>query len=156
MIKIRRTKLSDIKTLSKIYKEVYDKEKVGETWNYEKAKSLLLFYYNVKTFIGLTVLVDKKIVGAFFSYIKPWCDGKHLAEGEIFIDPKFQGKRIGTKLYLEMMKTAYKKGCRIHELVAYNKPASWYQKIGFRKTKLNHMSGDIKEVIKKINKQQIS
>ena len=153
MITIRKTKNSDIKTLASIYEQTYNAEKTGEFWDTSKAKALLDFYFNLKTFIGLTALSDKKICGAFFSFIKPWWDGKHLAEGELFIHPKYQNKGIGTQLYLVMMKTAYKRGCIVHDLRAYKKPATWYKKIGFKRTSLAHLSGQIKEVILLINSQ---
>ncbi len=152
MIIIRKTKISDIKVLAGIYKKTYDATHNNESWNLTQAKALLEFYLKTKTFIGFTAIYDGKICGAFFSYIKPWWDGKHLAEGEIFVDPKYQGKKIGTQLYLVMMKSAMKKGCVIHEFLAYKKPGLWYEKIGFKPTKLIHMSGNIERVIKLILK----
>ncbi len=151
-IKIRKTKKSDIKTLSRIYKDVYEAERYGEKWNVKKAETLLRFYFNQKTFIGLTALYEGKVCGAFFSCVKPWWDGDHLAEGELFIGPRYQKKGIGTELYAAMMKTAYQKGCIIHELVAYKKPSEWYKKIGFKETELKYLSGNIKEIITRLSK----
>lgn len=148
MVTIRKTKSSDLKILGKIYKRSYDATHSGEMWSYVQAVELINFYYHAKTFIGLTVLYDNKICGAFLSFIKPWWDGKHLAEGELFIDPRYQGKKIGTQLYLAMMKFAYKRGCVVHDLLAYKSPSFWYRKIGFRVTELIHMSGKISRVIK--------
>jgi L-amino acid N-acyltransferase YncA len=151
-ISFRKTKAADIKELACIYTQVYEAECYKEKWDYTQSKKLLDFYFKLETFIGFTSLCDGKVCGAFFSYIKPWWDGKHLAEGEIFIDPKFQNKHIGTDLYFTMMKYAYKKGCRVHELVAYKKPASWYKKIGFKETKLIHLFASIKDVISRMEK----
>ena len=151
-IQIRETKKSDIKSLSRIYKNTYDADSHGEKWSLQQAEQLIKFYFNQKNFIGLTALCDGKICGAFLSYIKPWWDGNHLAEGELFVAPAYQKQSIGTKLFLSMMKIANRKKCTTHELIAYGKPGTWYKKIGFKETKLKHLSGSIKKSIDNLSK----
>jgi len=150
MLKIIKTKKEDLKELSKIYKNAYDRPEEGEDWSIKDSKNLLNFYFNQKTFVGVTAILDGKIVGAFFSFIKPWYDGNHLGEGEVFIDPTYQNQKIGTKLFLEMMKIANNKKCIVHELVAYDKVSNWYKKLGIKETGLKHMSGSIKEILKNL------
>jgi GNAT superfamily N-acetyltransferase len=150
MLTIRKAKKQDIAALIKIYQRAYDRTEEGEKWSALQAKALLDFYFNQKTFIGFVAVLDKKIVGAFFSFIKPWHDGNRLGEGELFVDPNYQGNRIGSKLLLRMLKIAQKKKCVIHELVAYGRIARWYRALGVKNSGLHHMEGDIKEIIKKI------
>ncbi len=114
-------------------------------------KALLDFYFKQRTFIGLTALVDSKIVGAFFSFIKPWHDGDHLGEGELFVDPDYQNRKIGTKLFLEVNKVAEKKGCAVHGLIVYGRIARWYKKLGIKESGLKHMEGNIKDIIRKMS-----
>ncbi|MFA6495387.1 MAG: GNAT family N-acetyltransferase [Candidatus Paceibacterota bacterium] len=147
MLKIRAVKKSDIPALARIYKNAYDASGTGESWSIKRAQELLVFYYQTKTFIGLTAIYDEKICGAFFSYVKPWWNGKYLAEGELFIHPKFQGEKIGTALYLAMMKRALKEKCFFHALLAYKRASLWYKKIGLKETRLKHMSGDVRKII---------
>jgi GNAT superfamily N-acetyltransferase len=153
MLAIRKSRKADIAMLAKIYKQAYDRPKFGEKWGFKEAKALSDFYFQQKNFLGLTALVDGKIVGAFFSYVKPWHDGNHLGEGELFVAPRYQNQKIGTKLFLEMMVLAQKKKCVVHELVAYPRIARWYAKIGMKSTNLQYMAGDIKKIIKKIRLQ---
>lgn len=152
MLKIRKSKKDDLIELSKIYKRAYDRPEEGEDWSIKDSKNLLNFYLNQKTFLGITAIINNKIVGAFFSYVKPWYDGNHLGEGEIFIDPKYQKQKIGTKLFWEMMKIADKKKCVVHELIAYNKVSIWYKNLGIKETGLKHMQGNIKEIIRNLEK----
>lgn len=152
MLTIRKTKQSDLAKLARIYKAVYDAEDNGEEWSVKQARALLDFYFKARTSLCLTAVHDGAICGAFLSYVKPWWDGKCLAPGEIFIHPDYQGRKIGTGLYLAMMKCAKKKGCSGHELVAYEQAARWYGKIGMRETSLKHMGGSIDRVIHSLEK----
>jgi GNAT superfamily N-acetyltransferase len=150
VLNIRTTTRKDIIPLARIYIKAYMRPAFGEHWNNQSAIDMLMFYYTQKAFLGLTALVNNKIVGAFFSYIKPWHDGKHLAEGELFVDPKYQKQKIGRQLFLEMMQLADKKKCIQHELLAYNLIAKWYRKVGLKNTGIIHMSGEIKHILKKL------
>ena len=150
MLKIRKTKKEDLNLLAVVYKAAYDRPKEGEDWSIANSKKLLEFYFYQKTALGLTAVLDGKIVGAFLSFIKPWYDGNHLGEGELFIDPGYQGQKIGTKLFFEMMKLAKNKKCVAHELIAYGRVAHWYRKMGMKNSGLLPMSGDIKEILKKM------
>lgn len=150
MFTIRKAKRQDIAALTKIYQQAYDRKEEGEKWSTLQAKALLSFYFNQKTFVGLVAIVNQKIVGAFFSFIKPWHDGKRLGEGELFVDPKYQGQKIGSGLLLKILKIAEKNKCITHELVAYGKIARWYKTLGIKNSGLHHMEGNIKEIIRKI------
>ncbi|MDO8561142.1 MAG: GNAT family N-acetyltransferase [bacterium] len=152
MLTIRKSKKRDINKLAKIYKRAYHRSKDGEDWSVPKARALLNFYFNQKTFIGLTALLDDKMVGAFFSFVKPWHDGNHLGEGELFVDPDYQNRKIGTDLFFQMIKIAEKKGCTIHELLAYGRVARWYKKLGIKEVGLKHMQGKIKDIIRRMGR----
>lgn len=153
MLIIRKTKKKDLIELSRIYKRAYDRLQFGEDWSIKNSSGLLDFYFNLPTFVGVTAILDKKIVGGFFSYVKPWFDGNHLGEGELFIDPKYQNQKMGTKLVFEMMKIAKNKKCTVHDLIAYEKVSKWYKKIGMEETGLKYMSGNIKNIIKHLSQK---
>lgn len=148
MLKIRKTKKQDLKELARIYRDAYKRSKFGEEWTMKEASALVNFLFNQKTLIGITALFDGKIVGAFLSFIRPWHHGNRLGEGELFIDPKYQGKKIGTKLFFEMMEIAKKRKCFIHQLVAYGDIARWYKKLGMEYSYLKYMEGNIESLLK--------
>ncbi len=150
-LQIRQTKIEDLPELTNIYCKAYDRLEFGENWSVETTKNLLSFYFDLKTFLGITAVANGEIVGAFFSFVKPWHDGNHLGEGELFVDTKYQNQKIGTKLMTEMMRIAKSKDCRVHELVAYDAVAEWYKKIGMQNTGLHHMSGNVEEIIKRLS-----
>lgn len=151
MLIIRKSRRQDIEQLTKVYKRAYGRSKDGEDWSIQRARALLEFYFKLKTFIGLTAIVDSKIVGAFFSFIKPWYDGDHLGEGELFVDPDYQHRKIGMKLFLEMNMIAKKKGCTIHELIVYGSIARWYKRLGIKESGLKHMQGKIKDIVRRMS-----
>src|SRR5690242_8220511 len=101
MLAIRKTRRQDIPQLAAVYVRAYDRPQFGEAWTKKDAAAMLGFYFDHKTFLGLTAVLNGTIVGGFFSFAKPWYDGKRLGEGELFVDPDFQGRRIGTKLFFE-------------------------------------------------------
>ncbi len=146
MIAIRKTEEQDIRQLAEIYKAAYNRSQFGENWSLKQAEDLLNFYFNLDTFIGFTATSDKRIVGGFFSFMKPWHDGNRLGEGELFIDPRYQNQKIGSRLMLQMMKEAEEKGCLVHELLAYDEVAKWYRNLGMKDSGLHHMEGKIKEI----------
>jgi len=64
---------------------------------------------------------DGKIVGAFFAGIKPWWDGNHLFDGEIFVHPDFQNKKIGKALFKRILEEAVKKyDAKIFDAFTFN------------------------------------
>jgi GNAT superfamily N-acetyltransferase len=146
MVTIRETGKGDISLLARIYRDAYDRPQDGENWSLKQAEALLNFYFDQKTFIGFTAFVDSKVVGAFFSSVKPWHDGNRLGEGELFVDPKYQNQKIGTELMYKMMKSAEQRGCLVHELLAYNKIAEWYKSLGMKESGLHHMEGKVTEI----------
>jgi GNAT superfamily N-acetyltransferase len=150
MLSIRKAKKQDLSKLAEIYIRAYDRAQFGEIWKKKAAVALLIFYFNQKKFLGLTAVLDGKVVGGLFSFIKPWHDGNHLGEGELFVDPDYQGKKIGTELMFKMMLLAKSKKCVVHELIAYAGVTRWYRKLGMKDTGLTHMDGKIDVIIKKL------
>jgi len=43
--------------------------------------------------------VNGKIAGGICGIIKPWWDGNHLVETELFLRPEFQRQKVGTGLF---------------------------------------------------------
>lgn len=155
MLNIRPVKREDIGSLARLFAEVYRIFDIGERWTEETATDYLNAWLDKQPDLAFLAEFDGKIVGAFFSGIKPWWDGIHLFDGEIFVDPNFQKQKIGSTLLKTVLQTAIEKyGAKTFDAFTFNRtahPLSWYKKIGFREIKEWTMfTGDIKTVLKNI------
>lgn len=155
-IKIRKIENKDLKKLAEIYNQIYSSSiyDVGEKWTEESAHDMLDYWYKRNPELAFLAEFNGKIVGAFLVDVKPWWDGNHLVDGEIFIHPNYQKKGIGTKLSRFMFTYAIKK----YDVIKWDTytfkdkyPLKWYKSIGFSEIKEWAMiSGDIKEILKKL------
>jgi len=134
-VKIRAMKKSDIKKLSSIYSDAYAAFDVGEKWDSKSAYKLLFYWFKRQPDLGFVAEVDGKLAGAFIAGIKPWWDGNHLVDGEIFVDPGFQKMGIGSLLMKELCAKARKKyRAVVFDTLTFRSqdfPLRWYKKLGF-------------------------
>jgi len=135
-MKIRLAKKSDLKELARIFKKVYDHFDVGERWTNNAAYKYLEYIFKAQPDLAFLGEVDGKIAGGFFASIKPWWDGNHLVNGELFVDPNYQKHGLGLKLSIKLYEKAIKKyNAVIAESTTFkNKkfPLVWHKKRGFK------------------------
>ena len=155
MISIRTATKDDLRNLGIIYKEAYNVISIGENWTDETAYKLLKHFYAKQPDLFFVAEVDGKIVGGIVSLLKPWWDGNHLTDGEIFVSPAFQGKGIG----IQLIKHMFTEGLQKYQAISwdtfthrvYEYPLKWYKQIGFQEiNKWVMITGDIKEVLKRL------
>ncbi|HIH31630.1 TPA: GNAT family N-acetyltransferase [Candidatus Woesearchaeota archaeon] len=152
-LNIRLIKKSDLKTLARIYTKVYTYSDVGEKWIDTTSYNLLVYWYKRQPDLCLVAESSGKPIGAFVAGIKPWHDGNHLVDGEIFVDPDYQKKGIGRLLSIEMYKRALKKYNAIcFDATTFKDkkfPLSWYKSQGFAEVKnWTIITGDLRKVLK--------
>src|SRR3989344_8735665 len=150
---IRLIQKMDLHALAKIYSKVYTDFVVGEKWNEKASYNLLNYWLKRQPDLCFLAEYDGKIVGAFLAGIKPWWDGNHLVDGEVFVDTDYQKKGIGTELSKAMYKTAIEKyNANYFDGITFadNKhPLSWYKKQGFKEIKnWTLITGDLRKVLK--------
>lgn len=142
----------DLEELAPIYKIAYNSLDIGEQWTDEKALVLLKHLFDEQPDLFLKAVEDNKIVGAITAIVKPWWDGNHITDGELFIDPNYQGKSIGKAL----IKALFELADRQYQAISwdtfthrvYEHPLKWYKSIGFKEIDQWVMiSGDIKTVL---------
>mgnify|MGYP001581110235 CR=1 FL=1 len=101
-----------------------------------------------------TTEVDGKIVGGFIAGIKPWWNGNHLVDGEIFVHPEFQKKGVGNALSKIMFKRAIEKyDAKVWDTYTFRGkfPLKWYKKLGFEEiNEWTMISGDIRKALGKL------
>ncbi|MGV8150796.1 MAG: GNAT family N-acetyltransferase [Candidatus Woesearchaeota archaeon] len=151
-------KKSDILPLSKIYTRVYTHFDVGEKWTDASSYSLLLYWYKRQKDLCIVAEISGKPVGAFVAGIKPWHDGNHLVDGEIFVDPNLQKSGIGKALSIEMYERAINKyGAICFDATTFKDkifPLSWYISLGFKEVNnWTIITGNLKQVLKKLKKR---
>jgi len=102
-------KKEDLEVLASIYALAYNEANVGETWDKKSARKILQYFFEKQPDLAFVAEYENKIVGAVLSGIKPWCDGNHLFDGELFVHPDFQKYGIARALMKELCKTAREK-----------------------------------------------
>ncbi len=158
LINIRKAKKSDLDTLSEIYVKAYTKVDIDEIWTKEAAKKLLAYWLTKQSDLFFVAEYNGKIAGGFVAGIKPWWDGNHLVDGEIFVDPSFQKKGIGTELSKTLFKKALDKyNVTRYDCVTYNNhkfPLAWYKSLGLIPSdNLILISGDLKSIITELERR---
>jgi ribosomal protein S18 acetylase RimI-like enzyme len=152
---IRPIEKKDLDKLAEIYAQVYAKFDVGEKWTKESSYKLLEYWLKRQPDLCFLIEYERKVVGAFVAGVKPWWDGNHLVDGEIFIHPDYQKKKLGSLLSKYIYQIALEK----YNVVRFDTytfkmtkfPLSWYKSQGFEEIKEWAMiSADLKEVLKKL------
>ncbi|MBS3169169.1 GNAT family N-acetyltransferase [Candidatus Woesearchaeota archaeon] len=148
----------DLRQLAEIYSIVYQKFDIEERWTSESAKRLLSYWFDKQPDLAFVAEFNGKVVGAFIAGIKPWWDGNHLSDGEIFVHPDYQKKGIATKLSVAL----YEKALQKYNVISFDAytfkktkfPLSWYLSQGFVQNKEWIMiSGDVKGIVSKLKRK---
>lgn len=154
-VKFRLANHEDLKLLSGIYVIAYNSLKIGENWDNESAYKLIEYLFEDQPDLFFVGEVDGKVVGGIVATVRPWWDGNHLIEGELFIHPDYQKKKIGVRLVKKLFTVAKEK----YQAVAwdtythkvYENPLAWYKNLGFEEIdNWTMITGNIDEVLKKI------
>lgn len=153
MIVFSSVQKKDIPILAEIYANAYNNEGDSRT----KITSQNIIKYRYKKSVKIKIMYNKKIVGAFFSDVKPLYVWNVLSDGDVFIDPKYQRLWIGRQLFIYGIEYAIKK----FHVVGWDfytfKEGYQYQRyrhIGFNTSnKRIMMSGKIDDVLKKLKKK---
>jgi ribosomal protein S18 acetylase RimI-like enzyme len=159
-MKIRQAQASDLKSLSEIYVKVYTYFDIGEYWTSKTAYNMLKYFYEKQPDLCLVAETKNKLIGGFFAGIKPWVDGNHLFDGELFVDPFYQKKGIGKQLSLELYVLAIKNhNVKSFDLLTFKDrdfPLSWYKKQGFTEmTQWTIIYGNPKKVLSTLKKMKV-
>ena len=154
-LKIRKIERKDLDKLSEIYAETYCVLDVNENWTKKSAYKLLMYWLKCRHNLCFLAEYNGKIVGGIVAGIKPWWDGNHLFDGEIFVHPDYQKKGIGTELSKFLYNLAIKRYKAIKfDAFTFKKsdfPLKWYKKQGFREVgEWAIISGDLKKILKKL------
>lgn len=147
---------SDLEIIAEEYASYYNNSVLKEEWTKETAIKLFKYFYNQSSDLFLVAYDNDKPVGVIMSLLKPWWDGMHLEDGEVFVSKEYQKMGIAKRLFKELFKYAIEKyDATTFEAHTYEDengfPYCWYNRLGFETIDdWKIISGDIKSIINKL------
>ncbi|MBQ6109892.1 MAG: GNAT family N-acetyltransferase [Alphaproteobacteria bacterium] len=149
-------KKEDLTIIAGHYANYYNNSVLNEKWTKEKVVELFRYFYNQYPDLFFVAYDDDKPVGVIMSALKPWWDGNHLEDGEVFVLPSYRRMGIAKLLFKALFKYAVEKfnattllGHTYEDENGF--PYSWYKRLGFETINdWKIISCDIKEIMKKI------
>lgn len=159
MINIRQATKKDLQILSEVYTVAYNSLGIGENWTVGSAHKLIKYLYEDQPDLFFVAQDGGAIVGGIVATVRPWWDGNHLIEGEIFVHPKHQKKGIGVKLIEKLFTVAKERYSVVswdtYTHKVYKDPLVWYKSLGFEEIKhWTMITGDIDKVLKIIKEHK--
>lgn len=146
----------DLETLAEIYVDLYNNSVLQENWTKATAKNLLMYFYKQYPDLFLVAYYENVPIAAIMSVIKPWCDGTHLEDTEVFVNRKYQKNGIASELYKEHFNLAIRKyNAKVMEAHTYyddnRYPLKWYEKLGFEIIDdWKIISGELENILKNL------
>jgi GNAT superfamily N-acetyltransferase len=152
---IRQVRKDELKEVAKVYAKVFTEFNVNERWSEESAINLLICLFSRQSDLCFVADINGKIVGGYFATIKPWWDGNHLIDAELFVDSSYRKEGIGKKLSIKMYETALKRyNISLIEASTFKNrkfPMSWHKSIGLKESKeLILIEGNPSEMLKNL------
>lgn len=152
---IQKNQLSEI---GQLYAECFNLADIGEHWEPADAEKFLTYLWQIQPDLFFVAMIKGQIVGGIAGVIKPWCDGPHIHEIELFVHPDHQRQGIATELTRLIITTAVEKysivefeGIADGEL--HDFPLNWYKRLGANPTGLIHIAGKPLAMLKKLSKE---
>ncbi len=102
MSQIREIIEQDIVPISNLYVSVFKEPPWNEEWQTEWAKDRLTGIYNSPGFYGLLYADSAKPIASILGRSLTFKSWKEFEIMELFVNPKYQGKGIGTELVKQL------------------------------------------------------
>lgn len=147
---------SDIEKLAQAYADYYNNSVLEEKWTTESATKMFEYFYDKTPDLFFVAYDNKKPVGVIMTLLKPWWDGMHLEDGELFVLPDYRRGGVAKQLFKMLFQYAIEKyDVTMLEAHTYEDengfPYCWYKKLGFETIEdWKIISGDVKQIVKKL------
>lgn len=156
-IKVKLLSKKNVAETAGVYRLAFKKADVGERWDQASAEKYIQHCLEKQPDLFFVAISEEEIIGGVAGEIKPWWDGIHLAETELFVHPNHQGKGVAKMLLAKVLEEAIKKyNIQSFEGIADGKrhkfPMEWYKRIGFEESGWVHIWGSPKEMLSKLKK----
>lgn len=146
----------DLEILAEQYANSYNNSVLKESWTREQAIKLFEYFYNQASDLFFVAYDNEKPVGVIMSLLKPWWDGMHLEDGEVFVCKEYRKMGIAKRLFKKLFEYAIENyDATTFEAHTYEEetgfPYCWYNRLGFETIDdWKIISGDIRKIIKKL------
>lgn len=160
--RIRRSNDNAIKAIAPAYADHYNNSGLDEHWSVEDAENMMHWHYGQS--LGRFFFVkwarnmasgEEFPVGFITAYAKPYQSGKILWDCELFVVEEYRRYGIGRELIKALLLTAESSGIHLFEALTYKAenehPYKMWEKYGASATDLIHISGEVEEMLEKIN-----
>lgn len=77
--------IGDLEKIAGKYADYYNNSVLGENWTKESALKMFQYFYNQASDLCFVAYDQDEPIGIVMSALKPWWDGMHLEDGEIFV-----------------------------------------------------------------------
>lgn len=156
MITIRPMTEDDLPALAGMYVKSFADPALGEHWTEPTAQALLVNWYNRQPDLAFVATDDSKLLGAFVVGVRPWWDGNHLVDGELFVDSDSQGKGVASDLIRKVLLQAKAKYAPVvwesYTFKGQDFPLNWYKRMGFREIdEWVMIRADVADVLNKLD-----
>lgn len=161
MTLIRTMTADDLHALSCMY--VRALENSDERWNEPSAFALLSDWLRRQPDLAFVAEVETDVqgseetvlAGGFVLGVRPWWDGNHLVDGELFVDPAFARRGIAKCLLRHALAIAEAKYSPVvwdtYTFVEEGFPLNWYKRLGFQTIdEWVMIRADVKQLIAKL------
>lgn len=157
MIEISNLKdKKDLEIIAEEYANYYNSSVLQEKWTKETVIELFQYFYNQSSDLLFIAYDNNNPIGVIMSCLKPWWDGMHLEDGEVFVCKEYRQGGVAKKLFKKLFDYAIEKyDATTFEAHAYEDengfPYCWYKRLGFETVDdWKIISGDIKEIVNKL------
>lgn len=143
-----------IPSAARVFLEAFNTADVGEKWTQETAGEYLHHLWEKQPYLFFVAVHNGAVIGGMSGGIKPWWDGNHVTDTEIFVHPEFQNQGIAKSLLKKILQVAITSYDAVEfEGVAnaqHKFPMEWYERIGMTPTGWNHIAGNPREMQEKL------
>ena len=149
-------KQSDLEILAQAYANYYNNSVLEEKWTTESATRMFEYFYDKTPDLFFVAYENENPIGVIMTLLKPWWDGMHLEDGELFVLPDYRRGGVAKQLFKTLFQYAIEKyDATMLEAHTYEDengfPYCWYKKLGFETIEdWKIISGDIKQIVKKL------
>jgi len=159
-MQIRTITSADTWDVANGYVAAFHQVDPAEEWTAKKAQQLVSFFLKHQPDLAFMAEVDGRCAGAVMGIVKPWWNGPCLVETEMFVDPQYARKGVGTLLGQHYVRAAVAEYDvqTLHAITFKNFefPAALFSRVGFiDKSEWKVIVADAPKLLRRLEPQSV-